>query len=155
MSSLTCPRWCSCCIDGFIYITHVSPMVCSFITSQSTYIQLYRAFFNQCSHGASTLTCIVLIGILLVQDSHFCYLFLGDTASYETGLSFWVDYFTPVHESSWNKHFTKINASCLSKEWGDTRVWRRLDCEWHMRCTYDTHSHSARTSVVGWKNSVI
>ena len=106
----------------------------------------------------------VVVFILLVQDSHFCYLFLGGlfTPSSETSLSFWEDSFTPVHESC-NKHFTKcIRFVTLSTEWV-TRVFclnvrRRLDCVRHVRCAHVRHpaarhpamsSQRARASTVG------
>ena len=60
----------------------------------------------------------VVAFILLVQDSHFCYLFFGDigpTPSSERRLSFWENSFTPVHESC-NTHFTKCLV-CNAVDW--------------------------------------
>ena len=105
----------------------------------------------------------LLCGTSLGQDSHCCYLFLGDTPSSETGLSFWEDYFTPVNHESCKKQFPKdLIFVTLSAEWVTQGfVRRRVDCVRHVhhtcdaRCTYDTHSQSAGTCFVGWKNSVI
>ena len=50
----------------------------------------------------------------------FCYLFLDDTHSSETSLSFWEDSVTPGHESC-NKHFTKSSglSRCRLNWWQD------------------------------------
>ena len=60
-----------------------------------------------------------MVFILLVDDSHFCHVFLGykSTPSSQTSLSFWEDSFTRVHESC-NKYFTKfIMIVTLWTEW--------------------------------------
>ena len=41
--------------DGFNYICQFPPMVCFFVTSQSTSIHILSSVFNQKSYGASTL----------------------------------------------------------------------------------------------------
>ena len=54
-----------------------------------------------------------------------------------------------------------LNASCLSScrqngwvtEGFGLNVRRRLDCVRYVWCTYDTHSQSERTCVVGWQKT--
>ena len=47
--------------------------------------------------------------------------------------------------------FVTLSTEWVSREFG-LNVRRRLDCVRHVRCTYDIHSQSARTCVIGLKN---